>query len=88
MSKKAKKTHRVEIISDECKGCGRCIIACPKKVLERSSKLNFMGTTFSTYQGSGCIGCGACFYACPEPGAISVIEIIEEATEDDDGIQQ
>ena len=25
-----------------------------------------------------CIGCGSCFYACPEPGAITVIEIIED----------
>ncbi|MDD2402936.1 MAG: 4Fe-4S dicluster domain-containing protein [Victivallaceae bacterium] len=84
MTGKIKKTHRVEIIADECKGCGRCINACPKKVLEMGTVFNFMGTTYAVYKGSGCIGCGGCFYACPEPGAISVIEI----SEDDNEVQQ
>ena len=26
----------------------------------------------------GCIGCGGCFYSCPEPGAITIVEIVEE----------
>ena len=82
-----KKTHRVEIIPDECKGCGRCIKACPKKVLKMGSKLNFMGTPFAVYSGDGCIGCGGCFYNCPEPGAVSIIEIIEENAESGNGIQ-
>ena len=26
----------------------------------------------------GCIGCGGCFYSCPEPGAITIVEEIDE----------
>lgn len=61
-----------EIDSDECKGCGLCVAACPKKVLVISEKLNFKGYHFCTYVGEGCIGCGNCFYNCPEPGAVTV----------------
>ena len=30
------------------------------------------------FAGSGCIGCGRCFYSCPEPGAITIVEEVEE----------
>ncbi len=73
-----KKLFRVIIKQDECKGCERCVNACPKSVLKMVSELNFMGFPSSSYTGSGCIGCGACFYNCPEPGTITVIEEIEE----------
>lgn len=56
----------------ECKACGRCVLVCPKKVLEMSTELNARGYTPARYKGSGCIGCLNCFYACPEPHAIRV----------------
>ena len=56
----------------ECKACGRCIAACPKKVLSMGTELNARGYTSARYAGSGCIGCANCFYACPEPNAIEV----------------
>ncbi len=56
----------------ECKSCGRCILACPKKVLKMGQKLNERGYTYAVYDGEGCIGCGNCYYTCPEPGAIEV----------------
>ncbi len=56
----------------ECKACGRCIAACPKKVLALGTKLNARGYVFAEYAGAGCIGCLQCFYACPEPNAIEV----------------
>ena len=40
-----------------------------------------MGYLYAEYV-DGCIGCGNCFYACPEPGAVTVIEIIEEGDND------
>ena len=69
-----KKKFFVEIKPDECKGCGRCVKACPKSVLILGSRLNTMGFPFVSYKGEGCIGCGACFYNCPEPGTITIFE--------------
>ncbi|OPY33175.1 MAG: Ketoisovalerate oxidoreductase subunit VorC [Methanomassiliicoccales archaeon PtaU1.Bin124] len=60
------------IIRDECKGCGRCIAACPKKAIRTSGKLNRRGYTYAEYGGEGCTGCFICFYNCPEPYAIEV----------------
>ncbi len=70
-----------EIDTDECKGCGLCVLSCPKKVLFLSDNLNSKGYHYSTYSGEGCIGCGICFYACPEPGAMTVY--LEDYTEEE-----
>lgn len=56
----------------ECKGCGRCVDACPKKVLALGRELNARGYRFVGYSGDGCIGCANCFYTCPEPHALEV----------------
>ena len=83
--KKAKK-YFVKIEPDECKGCERCVNACPKAVLKMGTELNFMGFPFAYYVGAGCIGCAACYYNCPEPGAITIFEESEDA--DDSGKEQ
>jgi len=62
----------VDLKSEECKGCGLCVEACPPEVLKLASYLNPYGYHPATYIGSGCTGCGICFFACPEPGAIKV----------------
>lgn len=60
------------IIVEECKGCGRCVAACPKKVLNMSNEPNKRGYKFAIYSGEGCTGCFICFYNCPEPYALEV----------------
>ncbi|MBK8231881.1 MAG: ferredoxin family protein [Candidatus Eisenbacteria bacterium] len=70
---------RVEIKSEECKGCGTCVELCPQDVLLLGNDLNRMGYRAVTYKGDGCTGCGICFYACPEPGALSVYKIKDKA---------
>ena len=62
----------------ECKACGRCIAACPKKVLRMGEELNARGYTFALYAGEGCCGCCNCFYTCPEPAAIEVRKRTED----------
>ncbi len=57
---------------EECKGCGRCIDACPKECLVFSEKMNSKGYVPAEYIGKNCIGCGICFYNCPEPYAVEV----------------
>ena len=63
---------KVTIHSDECKGCGLCVEACPPKKLALDENLNQYGVHPAQYAGEGCTGCGICFYCCPEPGAITV----------------
>ena len=65
------KPHPV-ILALECKGCGRCVSACPPKVLALSKNLNERGYHYAEYAGDGCVGCGNCFYSCPEPSAVEV----------------
>lgn len=66
---------RLEIDTDECKGCGLCIEACPPKVIGMSERLNHFGYRTAVYAGAGCTGCGICFMVCPEPGAIAVLRL-------------
>jgi 2-oxoglutarate ferredoxin oxidoreductase subunit delta len=65
----------VELNSEECKGCGLCVEACPPKVLKLTERLNHYGYHPVEYLGAGCTGCGICFFACPEPGGIKVLRI-------------
>jgi len=61
-----------EINSLECKSCSRCVVACPKKVLQIGKVLNARGYYAVEYIGTGCIGCNTCFYTCPEPNALAI----------------
>ena len=65
----------IHVDTEECKGCGLCIEACPPKVISLSERLNHYGYRTATYAGSGCTGCGICFFACPEPGAMTVLRL-------------
>ena len=65
----------VELNSEECKGCGLCVVACPPEVLALANHLNREGYHPAVYAGAGCTGCGICFFVCPEPGAIMVLRV-------------
>ena len=74
----AAKKFRVRITADECKGCGRCLKACPKSLLSVGNDLNIQGYfAIVANEPENCIGCGSCFYQCPEPGAITIFEVEE-----------
>ena len=68
----------VELNSEECKGCGLCVEACPTKLLSLTVELNHFGYHTAVYAGHGCSGCGICFFACPEPGGIKVMKLVPE----------
>lgn len=78
LQKMAAKKFRIRISADECKGCARCIPACPKSLIKPGSEINIQGyVAVETVTPEACVGCGACFYQCPEPGAITIFEIEE-----------
>jgi 2-oxoglutarate ferredoxin oxidoreductase subunit delta len=65
----------LRVNTDECKGCGLCIEACPPKVIRLTDGLNPYGYRTAMYAGARCTGCGVCFPVCPEPGAITVLRL-------------
>ena len=51
-----------------CKGCGLCVRACPKNVLQLSKKkLNAKGYhPAEVADQASCIGCASCARTCPD----------------------
>ncbi len=50
-----------------CKGCGLCVTACPKKIIELSSSLNSKGYRPARItDAEKCIGCAFCATMCPD----------------------
>lgn len=76
----------LRIDTDECKGCGLCVVACPPKVIQLGERLNAYGYRTASYLGAGCTGCGICFLVCPEPGAITVLRLVASAAKGE-GVQ-
>lgn len=64
-----------KVIASKCTACGKCVAACPKKLIElvpvsleytvRCSSLD-RGNIVRKNCDVGCIGCGRCAKACPE----------------------
>ena len=72
------KKYRVCITPEECKGCKRCITACPKNLIDIGNELNKQGYFSARVEHpEDCIGCGSCFLQCPEPGAITIYQTEE-----------
>ena len=58
---------RVTIDPNYCKGCGLCIAACPKKILEFSKEINAKGYHYSVcIDQDKCIACRFCYTTCPD----------------------
>jgi 2-oxoglutarate ferredoxin oxidoreductase subunit delta len=62
-----------------CKGCGLCVTACPKNVLEIDKEMNTRGY-FPAHQArpEDCIFCAICATVCPDV-AITINEIAGQA---------
>jgi 2-oxoglutarate ferredoxin oxidoreductase subunit delta len=59
-----------KVVIDEilCKGCGMCIMSCPKGIMElNKEKINGKGyNPVYVTDISKCNGCGACAIMCPD----------------------
>ena len=72
-------SYQHHIDKDRCKGCGLCVIVCPKNVLEMSGEVSAKGY-FPAYQArpEDCIYCALCCTMCPDV-AITITEEVQEA---------
>lgn len=54
--------------TDNCKGCGLCVDACPKKVLHLApDKINKKGHhPAEAIREELCVGCASCAIMCPD----------------------
>lgn len=66
----------IKIDTERCKGCGLCIVVCPKKTIRASDVSNKNGYFPAQCSNGECTGCAMCAIICPEA-------IIEVSTDSD-----
>ncbi len=69
----AKKSGKIEIDIEACKGCYLCASVCPEKLITISEELNQKGyypAAFTELNGDNdnraCTGCATCAIICPD----------------------
>lgn len=65
---------RVTFRQDNCKGCGLCVEACPKKIIKLGEEINKLGyhpAVVDDEEQALCISCAICARMCPD----AVIEV-------------
>ena len=67
------------LVSDYCKGCGRCVSVCVKGCIAFADEINpVTGVIPIVLDLEKCTGCGLCIDACPEPYGLRALEQGEE----------
>jgi 2-oxoglutarate ferredoxin oxidoreductase subunit delta len=65
---------KIIINTERCKGCGLCVIVCPKSCIIISKQSNKSGYFPAEATNAECTGCALCAIICPEV----VIEVFRE----------
>ena len=62
---------KIIIDTERCKGCGLCVIVCPKNSIIISKSSNTNGYFPAETNNTDCTGCAMCAIICPE----AIIEV-------------
>jgi len=58
---------KVQFQEERCKGCRLCVLACPKKIIELSDRINNQGYNVACLKEEAlCTGCALCAEMCPD----------------------
>jgi 2-oxoglutarate ferredoxin oxidoreductase subunit delta len=68
---------KIVINAERCKGCGLCVVVCPKKSIAISAISNKSGYFPAQADCHNCTGCAACAIICPE----AVIEVLRDGSD-------
>ena len=67
--------NKIIIDTERCKGCGLCVIVCPKNGIVISEKSNKNGYFPAERNSNECTGCANCAIICSE----AVIEVYRDS---------